>query len=743
MSFFEELKRRNVVRVGVVYLIAAWLLAQVADLMLENFNSPDWVIQAILVLLIIGFPVALIFAWAFELTPEGIKKEKDVDRAQSITHATGRKLDRTIIIILAVGIAFLLFDRFSSPQSEDNVIPDRAQRASGTQSEVIGTEEDRASGNAGATQGASDERGVDLPPAKSIAVLPFVNMSSDPEQEYFSDGISEEILNSLARVRELKVAGRTSSFAFKGQNQDLRKIGETLGVQHILEGSVRKSGNTVRITAQLVQVDDGFHLWSDTYDRQLDNVFAIQDEIATAILDQLKATLIGDELAEVAADRTNSEAYDLYLLAKQRIHERKETPLQSAVALLDEAITLDPGYAPAHAQRAIATMLLSEESYGTIPVEESQAQARLYIERALSLDPGLAEANAALGLYHLNRPGEDEQAVDTLEKALSINPNLVNASNWLASSLFNLGRVREALIVRERMLELDPFYRPGIHGAVNLYNNTGRSEESWALIDRISPFFPDDPMVSRLRGMTHLDEGHAGDALPPLEEAWEAEPSNLANRTHLAVSQMQTGQYERAADMDVPWIRSGALFLLDRSEEANLIAADLAATGEQVEALFYLMAAEGRYDELIEFFETRWQDFEAFEADFPPLGRGSILTYADIARAYGAVGNEGRFDEALARYRLHLDRLHELGFQGISLHWFEAVYFTMTGDHDRALDNLGQAVDAGFLSYPRMSRETVHFKPLEGDPEFEAIQARMVDHLNAERAKAGLGPIST
>ncbi|HET6563930.1 MAG TPA: hypothetical protein VFG52_00845, partial [Xanthomonadales bacterium] len=272
LSFLEELKRRNVVRVGVVYLIAAWLLAQVADLMLENFNAPEWVIQSILVVLIIGFPIALIFAWAFELTPEGIKKEKDVDRSQSITPQTGRKLDFMIIGILAIALAYFIWEsRFESTESDmpatSTVIPAQSGIQEPSSEAIVASAESPAI--------AAEAS------AKSIAVLPFVNMSSDPEQEYFSDGISEEILNSLAKVKELKVAGRTSSFAFKGENQDLRQVGETLGVANILEGSVRKSGNKVRITAQLIQVDDGFHLWSESYDRELTDVFAIQDEISS------------------------------------------------------------------------------------------------------------------------------------------------------------------------------------------------------------------------------------------------------------------------------------------------------------------------------------------------------------------------------------------------------------------------------------------------------------------------------
>ena len=237
MSFFEELKRRNVFRVGIAYVITSWLLMQISDLVFPRIGLPDSAVTLVIALLGLGFIPALIFAWAFELTPEGLKKEKDVDRSQSITPQTGRKLDRVIIGALVLALGYFVYDKFA-PGSENHF-----QRTAGQYGTVSG------------------ENGSLTPSTKSIAVLPFVNMSDDASNEYFSDGISEEILNTLAKVKELKVAGRTSSFAFKGHNEDLRKIGETLGVENILEGSVRKSRDEVRITAQLIQVKDGFHLW--------------------------------------------------------------------------------------------------------------------------------------------------------------------------------------------------------------------------------------------------------------------------------------------------------------------------------------------------------------------------------------------------------------------------------------------------------------------------------------------------
>jgi len=239
LSLFNELKRRNVFRVGVAYIVVAWLVAQVLQLVFESFGTPAWAIKSVLVLLAIGLPFALFFAWAFEMTPEGIKREHEVDRSQSITPQTGKKLNFMITVVMALALVYFAYDKFVLSSGRDTALVEAT------------------------TLAVSEQTDSEEPPVeddKSIAVLPFVNMSEDAGNEYFSDGISEEILNALAKVKELKVAGRTSSFAFKGQNQDLRLIGETLGVTHILEGSVRKAGGKVRITAQLIKVDDGFHM---------------------------------------------------------------------------------------------------------------------------------------------------------------------------------------------------------------------------------------------------------------------------------------------------------------------------------------------------------------------------------------------------------------------------------------------------------------------------------------------------
>ena len=269
MSFFSELKRRNVFKVAAAYIIVGWLLLQVSDTLVPALHLPEWFHSGVAFLLIIGFPLAVIFAWAFEMTPDGLKREKEVDRSQSITRVTGQKLNNALIGMLVLALGYFVIDKFVLDPRRD------AELVQNNQSEKLQ--------EAGADVQGGEEFGN-----KSIAVLPFVNMSDDGANEYFSDGLSEELLNLLAKIPDLKVAARTSSFQFKGKTGDIESIATQLKVANVLEGSVRKSGNQVRITAQLIKADDGYHLWSETYDRTLENIFAVQDEIAAAVVDALK-----------------------------------------------------------------------------------------------------------------------------------------------------------------------------------------------------------------------------------------------------------------------------------------------------------------------------------------------------------------------------------------------------------------------------------------------------------------------
>lgn len=709
-GLIEELKRRNVFKVGVAYVVMAWLLAQGVDVFLENFGAPVWVVKTVLLLLVAGFPLALFFAWAFELTPEGIRKEKDVDRNQSITHETGRKLDYAIIAFLVLALGYFAWDKFAP---------------------------------GGATAPATTVTAEELPDAgKSIAVLPFVNMSEDASNEYFSDGISEEILNALAKVPELQVAGRTSSFAFKGDNQDLRKIGAALGVDHILEGSVRKAGGKVRITAQLIRVDNGFHLWSQSYDRELTDVFAIQDEIANAILAQLKAHLVGGGMPTVTVARADSQAYEWYLLAKQRMYERMQLPLENAAELLDKAIAIDPDYAPAYAQRSIVAHLLAETQYGSLPKTQAMTQSKLFADKALQLDPNLAEGWAALGLYRSDRPGEIAQSITALEKALELNPGLIDAANWLHNAYNQTTQPAKALKLVQDLNRRDPLYRPGISNLAFLYVQMGQREKAREVIENARPYFAQDANVMWLDGMMFSTAGEIAQAVPLFEAAVRQQPQDRVYRIGLGLSLLQAHQYERAAEEGYWWIRVNAMQRLGRVEEATLLAQEWAGQGEIV-SLFSLLNATGRSDELIRYLEARWPDIESFAAAFPANSHFGYFPMLEVALAYQRVGNAQRYDEAMKLVRAAHDSLAAQGIDNPDLYANEAKYHALAGDRIRALDFLGRAIDGGLIFSANIGDDLPFFRDFVGEPEYAAIQARMIEHLNRERTALGLEPIST
>ena len=326
-KLFDELKRRNVVRVGAAYLIVAWVLAQIADLGLENFDAPEWVIKTILLLLALGFPLALFFAWAFELTPDGLKREKDVDRSKSATPLSSRKLDFVIIGALVVALGYFVWERQSIDDGVD----------SSTTPVAIESES--------ASEKPRDKR--------SIAVLPFVNMSSDPEQEWFADGLTEELLNALARAPDLLVAARTSSFKFKGSTEDIPTIAAALGVAHVLEGSVRRGRDRLRVTAQLIRANDGFHLWSQSYDRKPDDVIAIQEELAVKIARALDTAMDPVALAKmVSAGTASVPAYEAYLeglaYGVRSVQTGDNQLFLKGRMALERAQSLDPEFAAAH-----------------------------------------------------------------------------------------------------------------------------------------------------------------------------------------------------------------------------------------------------------------------------------------------------------------------------------------------------------------------------------------------------------
>jgi TolB-like protein len=459
MSLFIELKRRNVFRVGIAYAIVAWLLLQVADVMIDNIGAPEWLFQAILLVLAIGFVLALVFAWAFELTSEGVRREKDIDRSQSITANAGRKLNTATLVLVAVAVGYLLIDRFSQPPPV--AAPTKQQAA---------------------VDPAQAAPAPTAPAEPSIAVLPFVNMSTDPEQEYFSDGISEELLNLLVRVDGLQVASRTSSFTYKGENLNIPQIASELKVDHILEGSVRKAGNRVRITAQLIETASDRHLWSDTFDRELTDIFAIQDEIANAIVSALQETLgIGLESVNVKAVTRNLDAYELYLKARSLFVARQN--LDESLRLFEQAIDLDPQFAQAWegmaAAHSVAYFWLEGDGIDHLALSDQAA------DRALAIDENLSMPYAVKGGNGPMTGQSYSVGVDYLDTAIENDPK--NATAWLWRGLLfkELGFMERAVADLEACLEIDPGYMNCKAHLAEAHMNLGHVPIALGLLEQI------------------------------------------------------------------------------------------------------------------------------------------------------------------------------------------------------------------------------------------------------------------
>ena len=473
MSLFNELKRRNVFRVGFAYAVVGWLVVQVADLALENFGAPGWVMKTLLLFVLIGFVLSLFIAWAYELTPDGIKRAEDVDPNLSVTHATGRKLDRLVIIVLLLAVGLLLFERFwVKPAGEPAAITGQTAQTPAAVSPAPAL--DSASKVAEDSTVATDNE-------PSVAVLPFVNMSSDPEQEYFSDGISEEILNVLTRIPNLKVAARTSSFQFKGKNLDIADIGRQLQVNHLLEGSVRKAGNTLRITAQLVETDSGFHLWSETFDRTPEDVFAIQDEIAAAIAMELRTLLTGD--LGTTSTPIDMQAYELYLKGRGLVARRREAALFEGIDVLKSAIEIETQYAPAMATLAKAYAVLPWFSE-KIPAGQARKLARDWASKTLELDPENIEALAVLAIVYGEVDLNFSGALELLEKAVQLGPANVAANNFLGDLYARTGNLTQALKYESRAAELDPLGPINLTDLANVYLLSGEYDMVIQLANR-------------------------------------------------------------------------------------------------------------------------------------------------------------------------------------------------------------------------------------------------------------------
>jgi len=516
MSFFAELKRRNVVKVAAAYVIVGWLIMQAGEVMAPALRLPDWINSALAFFLILGFPLAMFFAWAYEMTPEGIIKDNGVDQDQPGANASGGILNRTIVIALVLALAYISVDKFILDPKRD------AELLKSVQTEAVRTNAVQAVDMTDPDPVAEDK----VPDSKSIAVLPFMNMSSDPEQEYFSDGITEEVLNLLVKTPELKVTSRSSVFSLKGQNLDIPTVAAKLGVAHILEGSVRKAGNRVRITAQLIEAGSDVHMWSETYDRELDDIFAIQDEIAQEVVKALHIQILGDA---PTATSTNVEAYQLYLRGNHFAGRHTRESLESSVTAYQEAIALDANFAPPW--EGLSTVLNYQAYYGFIDMQEGMEAARQAAMRSLELDDELAVAWLALAGIQFRYDWDWSRAEETTRTALkygSQNARVLRLATWVALSL---GETEQALALAQLAVDLDPLDFVGLRNLGTTYWALGQPEEEERIYRQILELYPESVSVKSWLAAALAVQGNPEEGLQYLdfdsENSWQRAMSTV------------------------------------------------------------------------------------------------------------------------------------------------------------------------------------------------------------------------
>ena len=435
MNFFGELKRRNVYKVAVAYAVVSWLLVQAASILFPTFEAPPWVMKVFVAVLVLGFPIALIFSWAFEITSEGIKRESEVDPGKSIAPRTGRRIVGLTMVLAVVAAALFAFQLLRSKI---------LTTATGSVASIASTIS-----------------------SKSVAVLPLVNTSGDPSNEYFSDGLSEELIAVLAKIPDLKVIGRSSSFLFKGKSGDSGAIGQKLGVAHLIEGSVRKQGDRVRIVAELINAADGRSIWSETYDRELKDVFAVQEEIAKSVAEQMKVKLLGEKArSDAVPSNRNPAAHNAILQSDFYFQQQTAESIQKAISFAQEAVRLDPNYALAYAKLSQAWRQYGA-SFAVDNTEKAYEEARVAAEKGASLAPDLVEVRKAIGWVSMTPALDFRAAEKEFRRALELAPGDAGAKNALSYSLGAQGRLAEAEQTCREALLLDPL-------VTTLWYNLGR-----------------------------------------------------------------------------------------------------------------------------------------------------------------------------------------------------------------------------------------------------------------------------
>ncbi|MBT8093687.1 MAG: tetratricopeptide repeat protein [Gammaproteobacteria bacterium] len=709
----SELKRRNVLRMAAVYVVAAWLVMQVSEVVMNLANLPSWMGPTILGLLAIGFPIALVFSWFYEITPEGVALDTDADSDESTTYFVGRRLDFIVIALLCAAVLLFAYDKWW---------------------------------------------GVE-PPAQSVAVLPFVNMSGDPTQEHFSDGMAEELMHRLAQISELRVAARTSAFYFKNKNVPVSEIAAQLDVRSVLEGSIRKAGNTLRVTAQLINANDGYHIWSKTYERESDDIFAIQDEIASQVVDALKLTLLGDEQARLKRQPTaNLAAYEAYLLGRQTMARRTSSSLQEAVRHFSEAIKQDPKYALAHVGLADTHILLWR--YGALDSVEALASAEPAVRRALQLDNMLGEAYASLGKVRFvqqDYPGSEK----AFNRAIELNPNYAPAFDGYGLLLrWAFARKEEGLELHQTALELDPLSTPINMAVVETYLELGRYEDAMARCRKIIEIDSDFPRSYTIMAdlywevFARLDEG-----VRWLRKAMEIDPGNpdharWLGMIYLDLGDLAAGEYWMNEAMRLAPTQSSskwaAVYLASYTGtvEAVVAAANelLAVSPSDGLALVRLRDADyqaGRIEDALRRYRQVVPDF--VDGEDPHVNATNWSWAIESANVLIEVGERERANKLLNKALPVVKSIPRLGYAGYGIS--DAEIHALLGDKEAALSALSEAVDAGWrISWRVKTEMNDNLASLHDDSRYleivEKIRSQMAEQLAQVRVWEANGELT-
>lgn len=716
--FFEEARRRGVLQTAAVYIVAAWAVLQAADVLFPGAGIPDSAIRFVFGGAVLGFPLIMVFGWMYDITARGVRRTPPA--AQS--HDEPLPLRRADFAVLSALIALAL----------------------GLCTTVIMTVIGQA---LPVDTSANNNETLE----NSIAVLPFVNMSDDAENDYFADGISEELLNQLAGIPALRVAARTSSFYFKGRNEPIRSIGRQLGVKTLLEGSVRISRDRIRITAQLINAADGYHLWSKNFDTVRGDVFAIQEEIARAITDALKIRLLGEQSAKLASAPTDSfEAYDYYLLGQHYREQRNPESLDKSIELFQKAIDLDDRFAPAYS--ALALSYLYQGYFSDLPPEKVETQAIPLVEKALELDPDLANAIAARASVRLLL-GDFTGAEEGFRTAIALSPNYSGAWSNLGFSLLRQSRLEEAAAAYARSEVLDPLSTTVKLNVGLLKMLTGDYENGLAAVERVRELAPEMPHIPA--ALTHWSKvyGRYDKAAQFVRDALEEDPDSVRALAGLADLYTSLGIWNKALaaaqralelspDMSQHFDRLLDIYLMSgaTTEFTNLVRSEyakidrlspsrLSPTNKSRYAWHGLAALiDGDYDQAIK----DYTDASGGQAGIDNAVYDHITNIKYLAFAYQRTGKDEEARSLLLKCLDLAQEAHEQGWATPTIHYRTAQIHALLGDADKAIEQLQVAVDKGWLFSNRLETSFL-FGPIRNDPRYQQIIAE----VNAELARQG------